>query len=122
MTQTVYGRMEEGCSTWHGATLSPSLTAVEVEVLIELRVACPSHGRVVDAVDGAVRGLLVESVRHALHIGVAVQVLKGVLKDGDVNIGQEHLEGVWGEGAAEVHAGWQHRHLAGAPDGSVREF
>ena len=83
-------------------------------MLIELRVACPAHGRVVDAVDGAVRGLLVKAVRHALHIRVAVQVLKGVLKDGDVDIRQENLKGEGG--AAEVHARWRCRHLTGEPE------
>ena len=77
---------------WRGPpSLPPSLTAVEVEVLVELRIACPAHGRVIDAVDGAVRSRLVKAVRHALHVGVAEQMLEGVLQDRDVDIGQENL-------------------------------
>ena len=62
-----------------------TLSARCAEHQTHLSVPRPAHGRVIDAVDVAVRRWRVVAICHALHIVVSVQVIKGVLRSSSPN-------------------------------------
>ena len=46
----------------------------------DLRISCPAHGRIINAIDVAIRGWLIISVCHALDVVIPIEVLERVLQ------------------------------------------